>query len=125
MSEICPFCGNDIPKSLSGEIAMVASTCPSACDMAVKLNAICPSCDRVFWSRWVETPYQWQWQPRSLVASMMEEGDKDGYSHSLQDGYLWEVVDGKLHCYFDIETLKDVEIVARYDYQNSEVPGTG
>lgn len=114
---ICPFCSKEIPPEIEGDIDIVSYYCSSACDMAAKLDAICPHCNRVFWSQWVEIAYLWEWEERGLSSLHLSDEEREGWANplSVEKGrYEWEYTDGKLHCYVDIEDLPGViEITER------------
>ena len=113
---LCPFCSESIPCEVVADIDDVAHYCDSACDMGVRVSAVCPNCRKVFWSQWVETAYLWQLKGCSKLATLLTDEELEGYHNRILPEigeYEWDYVDGKLHLYLDIDALDGIlEIVA-------------
>lgn len=110
---ICPFCNNQIPDSVQADIEKIGHFCSSACDMAVKVNAKCANCSRVFWSQWIGTPYLHEIKFQSTLMTA-DEPEMPKWASAMKDekGVCeWEYKEGKLYFYLDLNDLP-FEIVA-------------
>lgn len=94
MARICPFCSEELPQDLQGVLEAFYKKCPSGCDAKHLVSISCPSCERVFWKKWVKTRYK-EIQHKNVKFVSQEELEHPTSNVDWGEGD-WEIDDGNL-----------------------------